>query len=135
MQFSRLYSFACDRWRVLRELKHLRRNVVMTSAFTPFPTHLPNRILCYYINTTPQLQQAKILIIPNWSFERVVFPHQRFLFEAMVDTILEIHTCTTFGETLLGKIPCHHLQVDEPSPLVVELAPLLDDVLQPDAVE
>lgn len=106
----------------------------MTSAFAPFPTHLSNRILCYYVNTTTQIQKAKILTIPNWLFERVVFPRQRLLFEAIPDALLEIHSCAVAGEALLNKIPCLHLQVSEHS-LVVVGSSLLDNPLQMDSVE
>ncbi|MBM0742510.1 DUF1830 domain-containing protein [Phormidium sp. CLA17] len=104
----------------------------MTSVFNPFPTNLSNRILCYYVNTTTQIQKAKILTIPNWLFERVIFPHQRLLFEAIPDALLEIHSCAAAGETLLSKIPCLHLRVFEPS--LVVAASSCDD-LQVDSVE
>lgn len=106
----------------------------MTSAFTPFPSHLSNRILCCYVNTTTQIQKAKILTIPNWLFERVVFPQQRLLFEAIPDAFLEIHSCAAAGEALLSKIPCFHLQVSERS-LVMAGSSLLHDDLQTDSME
>ncbi len=106
----------------------------MTSAFTPFPANLSNRILCYYVNSTTQIQKAKILTIPNWLFERVVFPHQRLLFEAIPDALLEIHACATAGETLLNKIPCLHLQVSERSRVAVGSS-LPNDDLQADSME
>ncbi|MCY7392011.1 MAG: DUF1830 domain-containing protein [Leptolyngbyaceae cyanobacterium CAN_BIN12] len=106
----------------------------MTSAFAPFPTDLSNRILCCYINTTTQIQKAKILTIPNWLYERVVFPRQRLLFEAVPGAFLEIHSCAAAGEALLSKIPCLHLQVSERS-LSVAGSPWPKDALQTDSVE
>jgi len=35
-------------------------------------------ILCWYLNTTSKVQIARITNIPNWYFERTVFPGERF---------------------------------------------------------
>lgn len=88
----------------------------MTSAFTPFPSNGSGRILCYYVNSTTQLQKARISNIPNWLFERVVFPRQRLLFEAFPEGLLEIHTCSRQGESVFCRIPCLRLQVKETRP-------------------
>jgi len=85
----------------------------MTSAFTPFPPNLTGRILCYYVNSTAQIQKARIANIPNWLFERVIFPRQRLLFEAIPEGLLEIHTCSHQGETIFNRIPCIQLRVQE----------------------
>lgn len=80
------------------------------------PSQLPDlskRILCYYVNSTAQLQKARISNIRDCAFERVVFPHQRFLFEAVPEALLEIHTCSPLGETLLKQVSCHRLKVCE----------------------
>jgi Domain of unknown function (DUF1830) len=68
-------------------------------------------ILCYYINVTSQVQVAKISNVANWYFERVVFPGQRLLFEAPVEALMEIYTCTN-EPAVLSQIFCEHLQVD-----------------------
>jgi hypothetical protein len=52
-------------------------------------------ILCHYVNVTSKMQIARISNIPNWYFERVVFPGQHLFFEAPQDAQLEIHTNTT----------------------------------------
>ena len=69
------------------------------------------RILCYYKNTTNQIQIARILNITNWYFEKVVFPGEQLLFEAVPEAELEIHTTTQVGATLSEKILCSRLQV------------------------
>lgn len=82
------------------------------------PSTLPelsDRILCYYVNSTSQLQKARISNVPNWAFERVVFPSQRFLFDAIPNALLEIYTCSPLGETPCKQIPCNHLKVYEDS--------------------
>lgn len=85
----------------------------MASMFSSLPSTFSERILCYYVNSTSQLQKARVSNIPNWDFERVVFPNQRLLFEATPHALLEIHLCSMAGETLLKQIPCDRLQVYE----------------------
>jgi len=71
------------------------------------------QILCYYANTTNQIQVVRIGNIPNWYFERVVFPGQRLMFKAAVEAVLEIHTCAVATAILSDKIPCYVLRVIE----------------------
>lgn len=69
------------------------------------------RFLCFYTNYTSKIQVAKINNIQSCNFERVVFPGQRMLFEAMPHAQLEIHTSGTDKETLTDKINCDGLRV------------------------
>ncbi len=84
----------------------------MVQSFTSLPNDWSDRILCYYENATSQVQLARIANIPNWLYERVVFPGQRLLFEALPDALLEVHVCTP-NMTLLECIPCPQLRVRE----------------------
>lgn len=70
-------------------------------------------ILCYYANVTNQIQVVRIGNIPNWYFERVLFPRQRLMFEAAVEAVLEIHTSAVPSAILSDKIPCYVLRVIE----------------------
>ena len=72
-----------------------------------------NQILCYYPNVTNQIQVVRIGNIPNWYFERVMFPGQRLMFEAAAESVLEIHTGTVASAILSDKIPCYVLRVIE----------------------
>jgi Domain of unknown function (DUF1830) len=67
--------------------------------------------VCCYVNPTGQIQIARIANIPNWYFERVVFPSQRLLFEAPAQALLEIHTGTIASAILADTIPCGRLRV------------------------
>jgi len=69
------------------------------------------RILCYYINTTHQIQIVRSAKIANFYLERVVFPGQRLLFEAVPEAQLEIHTGTMVTAILSDRIPCSRLRV------------------------
>src|SRR5579883_1235348 len=85
----------------------------MVQTSTSLPGDWSDRILCCYENATNQLQVARIANIPNWLFERVVFPRQRLLFEALPDALLEIRISTAANVSLLAQIPCLRLQVRE----------------------
>ncbi|MEG4092667.1 DUF1830 domain-containing protein [Microcoleus sp. Pol12B4] len=72
-----------------------------------------NQILCYYANVTNLVQVVRIGNIPNWYFERVMFPGQRLMFEAAAEAVLEIHTGMVASAILSDKIPCYVLRVIE----------------------
>jgi Domain of unknown function (DUF1830) len=79
------------------------------------------QILCYYANVTNQIQVVRIENIPNWYFERVMFPGQRLMFEARPEAVLEIHTGAVAGAILSDKIPCYVLRVIEEVVADIEL--------------
>jgi len=73
--------------------------------------HAP--ILCWYLNTTSQVQIARITNIPNWYFERTVFPGDRFLFEALPEAQLEVCRSTETGGIVCERTLCDRLRVEE----------------------
>jgi hypothetical protein len=77
------------------------------------PHPFDKRITCCYVNATSTIQVARITNIENWYFERVVFPGQRLLFEAIPAAKLEIHTGMMASSILADTIPCDHLIVQE----------------------
>lgn len=72
-----------------------------------------HQILCLYANFTNQIQITRIANIPNFYFERIVFPGERFLFEVQPDAEIEVYTNTKGSAILLEKIPCDRLHVME----------------------
>ena len=70
-------------------------------------------ILCFYINSTSQIQIIKINNIPNYSWERSVFPGQRLMFEATTSDVLEIYTSESVTAFPTDVIPCQQLRVIE----------------------
>lgn len=88
----------------------------MAQILDPLPSNVSNRILCCYVNATSQIQIARISNIANWYFERVVFPGQRLLFEALPDALLEIHTGSMASAIISDTIPCSRLQIDQNAP-------------------
>ena len=88
----------------------------MAQIFDPLPPESSDNILCCYLNATSKIQVARITNIPNWYFERVVFPGQRLLFEALSDAQLEIHTGMMASSILSDKIPCERLKIENKTP-------------------
>ena len=78
----------------------------MSQLLDPLPSGSSDHILCCYVNATSQIQIARITDVPNWYFERVVFPGQRLIFEA-------IHTGMMASAILSDTIPCSTLVVHE----------------------
>ncbi len=86
----------------------------MAQILDPLPSDNQNRqILCCYVNATSHIQIARITNLPNWYFERVVFPGQRLVFEALSEAHLEIHSGMMASAILSDRIPCDRLRVDD----------------------
>ena len=85
----------------------------MAQILDPPPSNNSNQILCCYVNTTSHIQIAKIGNIPNWYFERVVFPGQRLVFESVIGALMEVHTGALASSILSDTIPCDRLQINE----------------------
>ncbi len=69
-------------------------------------------VLCCYINTTCQIQVAKIPENPN--FEKVIFPYEKLLFDAPDGSELKIFIEMAGKTSLFGSIPCQQLQTHGP---------------------
>jgi hypothetical protein len=87
----------------------------MAQILDPVPNDQTGSVLCCYVNATSQIQIARITNIPNWYFERVVFPGQRLVFEALPDALLEIHTGMMASAILSDTIPCERLSLNDDS--------------------
>lgn len=78
---------------------------------SPISRNTPKLVLCCYVNATAHIEVARITNVPNWYFERVVFPGQRLIFEAPIMAKLEIHTGTAISSILSETIDCQQLQL------------------------
>jgi hypothetical protein len=78
------------------------------------PATVSAPLMCAYQNRTPFLQILRISNIPNWYFERVVFPSDRFLFEVMPEAQLEVYSADSSGP--LCRLPCQDLKVESSLP-------------------
>jgi Domain of unknown function (DUF1830) len=96
--------------------------MMMPHILDPLPQDNSDDICCCYVNSTSQIQIARITNVHNWYFERVVFPGQRLIFEAPSYGCLEIHTGMMASSILSDKIPCQQLVVtsdEEPHPTAI----------------
>jgi hypothetical protein len=84
---------------------------LMPSSADIEPLQATCEILCTYKNITTKVQIVRISNIAGWYFEKVVFPQEQLLFEALAEAELEIYTGTAWGTMLLEKIHCSHLKV------------------------
>ena len=73
------------------------------------------KILCCYVNATSKAQIARISNIENWYLEHVVFPGERFFFEALPEAELEIYQSLESGEIIGDRWGCDRLKVEEGS--------------------
>jgi hypothetical protein len=85
----------------------------MAQILDPLPPEQSGNILCCYVNATSKIQIARICNIPNWYFERVVFPGQRLVFEAPLQAQVEIHTGMMASSILSDTIPCDRLAIQQ----------------------
>jgi hypothetical protein len=87
----------------------------MSQIFDPVPETQSVCVLCCYVNVTSKIQVVRITNVPNWYFERVVFPGQRMVFEAVNEAQLEVHTGMMASAILSDTIPCERLVLQEGS--------------------
>jgi Domain of unknown function (DUF1830) len=85
----------------------------MAQILDSLPSNSQGTFLCCYVNATNKMQVARITNVPNWYFERVVFPGQRLIFEAVSQAHLEIHTGMMASSILSDTIPCERLRIDQ----------------------
>ncbi|UZQ53820.1 DUF1830 domain-containing protein [Trichothermofontia sichuanensis B231] len=85
----------------------------MAQILDPLPPDSTNPVVCCYVNATSKIQVARITNIPNWYFERVVFPGQRLIFEALPTALLEIHTGMMASAILSDTIACSSLAIQD----------------------
>lgn len=83
----------------------------MTQLFDPVPADGTNSILCCYTNSSSHIQVVRSEEVPDWYFERVVFPGQRLLFEALSVAQLEVYTGTLATAILTDRVSCESLRV------------------------
>lgn len=85
---------------------------IMAQIIDALPSDDDPALLCCYANVTSKIQIARITNVPNWYFERVVFPGQRLMFEAVATAQLEIHTGMMASAILSDTISCEKLAVE-----------------------
>lgn len=93
----------------------------MAQIIDPLPSDESDILLCCYVNVTSKIQIARVTNVPDWYFERVVFPGQRLLFEAVATAMLEIHTGMMASAILSDTIPCKRLLVEAEESIALDV--------------
>ncbi|MBD2037679.1 DUF1830 domain-containing protein [Leptolyngbya sp. FACHB-321] len=83
----------------------------MTQILDSLPADCANRILCYYSNNTRKIKLVRITNLPNWYFERVIFPRERLLFEALPEAQLEVYVTNFSTMALVEVTRCDRLAI------------------------
>jgi hypothetical protein len=99
----------------MKDIKTQFKNlsITMSQILDPLPSNQQGKLLCYYMNATSHIQIIRITSNKNWYFERVIFPWQRLVFEALTHAQLEIHTGMKASTILLDTIPCDRLCISD----------------------
>lgn len=88
----------------------------MTQILDSLPVDCIDRLLCCYINFDRKIKMVRIINIPNWYFERVVFPGDWLLFEAPPEAELEVYMLRFSVVDLIEVVACDRLSAT-PSPV------------------
>lgn len=96
---------------------HFTKLITMTQILDSLPADRSNQILCCYINDVRRIKIARITNIPNWYFERVVFPGERLLFEALPEAQLEIYVTNFSTVALVEVTTCDRLAIKVRRPM------------------
>lgn len=67
------------------------------------------KILCTYKNVSGSWQIIKINNIPNFDWEKTVFPDQTITFEASAEAKLNVFSANNITAILTDTIPCQKL--------------------------
>jgi hypothetical protein len=84
----------------------------MTQVLNHLPDKCGSKIICSYKNKTPTVQIIRISNIPNWYFERAIFPEELLLFEAVPEAVLEIYSSDEISTILSDRFLCDWLKVN-----------------------
>ena len=72
-------------------------------------TYSSGRILCSYTNVTHRIQIIRIKNIPDLQLDKVIFPGQCLMFEAVPEANLEVQ----YTDNMSIFVPCDQLHVSE----------------------
>lgn len=73
-------------------------------------------ILCYYFNSSNTIQHIRVGNGNNYSLEKIIFPQQRILFEAIPEGMLEVHTKQQDQQLLEEVFSCLNLKANQSQP-------------------
>jgi hypothetical protein len=68
-------------------------------------------VLCCYVNASSRIQVARLSHLSEGDWEHILFPGQRFMFEAPPEAMLIIYKSAALSATSPEQIRCQTLQV------------------------
>jgi Domain of unknown function (DUF1830) len=80
-------------------------------AVQQIPVVLSAPVLCCYVNATKRIQVVRLSHLSEGEWEHILFPAQRFMFEAPPEAMLVVFKSPALSVTPPENIPCHTLQV------------------------
>lgn len=87
-------------------------NKFMEYSFNSTIDRLSDCIFCFYTNMNDRIQVIKITNIPNYYWEKTIFPRQRLIFEGTSSAFLEVYNSDdTVNPSNI--IHCQKLQITE----------------------
>jgi hypothetical protein len=81
----------------------------MSQLLYPLPDTCTYPLLCHYANLTAEIQVIRIANVACWYFERIVFPGQQLMFEAVLGAQLEVYVDGGITERLADAIACEDI--------------------------
>lgn len=93
-------------WRRFLQNSFLKKLMAQT-----YLTQNSSESIYSYKNRTHQLQIMRITNIPNWYYERIVFPNRYLLFHAPTGAKLEIHDGKPITAVIEDTIDCASLKL------------------------
>ena len=85
----------------------------MSSNWQTGTDQTTSKIFCYYTNSSSKMQLIRVTQSLNLNSEKIVFPQERMLFEAMPQGQLEIYNTSATDSKCVQKIPCQNLEVNQ----------------------
>jgi hypothetical protein len=68
-------------------------------------------VLCCYLNASSRIQVVRLSHLSEGDWEHILFPGQRFMFEAPPETMLQVYKSPVLSATSPEYIRCQTLQV------------------------
>ena len=66
-------------------------------------------VLCYYTNTRDRVQVIRLDDGSDRNWQRVVFPRERLMFDALATAVLEVYEGGEDGDRLFERLDCREL--------------------------
>ena len=77
-----------------------------------FTSNIEDQVRCSYHNLSSNWQIIKITDMPNYYWEKVVFPGEKISFKGSIKANLKIFSAKNITAILIDTIPCQKLKTN-----------------------